>query len=156
MELFIILQLLSGLVISSLIGLAIGQTRGRSDVGFLLGFLLGPIGWLIILVGPNPKKEMEEKYKQATIQRQFALQQAQLEELRRLQTPARSSGPSFPIPGAMNTIYIAKGGRNLGLITIAEAKRMLDDRRLSLEDLYFDNEANQWLEIAGHPTLYAI
>lgn len=33
-----------------MIGLGIGRTRGRGGDGFLLGFLLGPIGWLVILL----------------------------------------------------------------------------------------------------------
>ena len=151
------MELLIGLAVSSLIGLAIGQTRGRSGAGLIVGFLLGPIGWLLILVGPNPKREKEEKDKQAVIQRQFALQQAQLEELRKLQTPAHARrGPALPPPGARETIHIAKDGESLEPMTIAEAKRMLDDGRLSIGDFYFDTQCSQWLELAGHPTLSEI
>jgi hypothetical protein len=38
-----------GLAISSLIGGLIGQGRGRQADGALVGFLLGPIGWVIAL-----------------------------------------------------------------------------------------------------------
>ncbi len=35
-------------VLFGLVGAAIGQTRCRPVAGFLLGMLLGPIGWLLI------------------------------------------------------------------------------------------------------------
>lgn len=35
------------------IGLLIGKARGRPASGAFFGFLLGPIGWLITLLGPN-------------------------------------------------------------------------------------------------------
>ena len=35
------------------IGAAIGQKKGRTGAGFLWGFLLGPIGWLVIGLGPS-------------------------------------------------------------------------------------------------------
>ena len=151
------MELLIGLAISSIIGFVIGQTRGRSEAGLLLGFLFGPLGWLLVLVGPNPKREKEEKDKQAVIQRQFALYQAQLEELIKMQIPAHvRSCPDLPPLGARETIYIAKNGESLEPMTIAEAKKMLNDGRLSIADFYFDAQCNQWLEIAGHPTLSEI
>jgi hypothetical protein len=45
------------LVIVWLVGAAIGQARGRTADGFWWAFFLGPIGWLIVILGPNPKKE---------------------------------------------------------------------------------------------------
>lgn len=41
------------LILGPLIGAAIGQKKGRTGAGFLFGFLLGPIGWLIVAVGPD-------------------------------------------------------------------------------------------------------
>jgi hypothetical protein len=143
-------------VIGGLVGLAIGQTRGRPLPGFFLGLLIGPIGWLLVLVGPNPKKAKEDKEKQDLLQQQFALQQAQLEELKRLQNPPRASSPTLPPPGARETIHIAKNGEDLGPVTVAEVKRMLADGRLTIEDYYFDVCCNEWLELAGHPTLSEI
>lgn len=40
-------------VVWTLIGLGIGAARGRAAFGLLLGFLLGPIGWLIVLILPK-------------------------------------------------------------------------------------------------------
>lgn len=47
MELFIVLSILG------LVGAVIGQAKGRALAGALWGFFLGPIGWLIIALGPN-------------------------------------------------------------------------------------------------------
>ena len=143
-------------VIGGLVGLAIGQAKGRPVPGFLLGILIGPLGWLLVLVGPNPKKDQEKKKQQEILQQQFALQQAQLEELKRLQNPTRASVPSLPPPGAREMIHIAKNGEDLGPHTIADVKRMLSDGRLTIEDYYFDAGCNDWLELAGHPTLSEI
>ncbi len=40
-------------LVGALIGAAVGSKKGRAEAGALFGFLLGPIGWLIIAVGPS-------------------------------------------------------------------------------------------------------
>ena len=40
-------------LISGLVGMAIGQGKGRVEVGFLFGILLGPIGWILVAIGPE-------------------------------------------------------------------------------------------------------
>lgn len=47
-------------LIGGLIGLLIGQTKGRSGAGFFFGALLGPIGWLVVAAGPNLKAKCPE------------------------------------------------------------------------------------------------
>jgi hypothetical protein len=42
-----------------LIGVAIGQRKGRGFAGFIFGILLGPIGWVVVLLGPDLKSEQE-------------------------------------------------------------------------------------------------
>ena len=49
-------EILIGILISGLIGAAIGQARGRAGAGLIWGLILGPLGWLITLLGPNYKK----------------------------------------------------------------------------------------------------
>jgi uncharacterized membrane protein len=48
-------------VLFALLGAAIGNTRGRGVAGFFFGLLLGPIGWIIILAGPNYKEAAKQK-----------------------------------------------------------------------------------------------
>jgi len=38
---------------SPVIGYLIGKSKGREGAGLLLGLLLGPLGWLLVAVGPN-------------------------------------------------------------------------------------------------------
>ena len=42
-------------LIGGLIGLLIGQTKGRAGAGFFFGMLLGPLGWLVVAAGPSLK-----------------------------------------------------------------------------------------------------
>jgi len=43
--------------IGGLIGYLCGQARGRASDGFFLGLLLGIIGWLLILIGPDERRK---------------------------------------------------------------------------------------------------
>jgi hypothetical protein len=40
-------------VIGGAVGAAIGGKKGRTEAGAVFGFLLGPLGWLIVAVGPD-------------------------------------------------------------------------------------------------------
>jgi len=46
-------MILWGLVVSGLVGLAIGSARAHPMTGLVLGFLLGPIGWLVALIADS-------------------------------------------------------------------------------------------------------
>lgn len=41
------------LLINTAIGALIGKRKNRQAAGALFGFLLGPIGWLVVGLGPN-------------------------------------------------------------------------------------------------------
>jgi hypothetical protein len=43
------------MIIGLLIGTLIGQIKGRTGAGAFFGLLLGPLGWIIIALGPNKK-----------------------------------------------------------------------------------------------------
>lgn len=43
----------SWVILGALVGAAIGQKKNRVGAGFFFGLILGPIGWLIIAVGPD-------------------------------------------------------------------------------------------------------
>ena len=42
-------------MLAALIGLLLGSGKGRSFMGFVLGLLLGPIGWVIVICLSNVK-----------------------------------------------------------------------------------------------------
>ena len=46
-------------IVFGLIGVVVGQRKGRAFAGFVFGALLGPIGWLIVAVGPDVKASLE-------------------------------------------------------------------------------------------------
>ena len=46
-------QFLIGWIIFGAVGLAIGKHKGRPTAGFVFGLLAGPLGWLVVAVGPN-------------------------------------------------------------------------------------------------------
>jgi hypothetical protein len=68
------LDVLPGLIIFAsvfgLVGRVIGNSRGRDD-GFVWGFLLGPLGLVILYLGPNRKKEKEERERRKNDERRI-------------------------------------------------------------------------------------
>ncbi len=47
-------------VIGGLVGVICGRARGREGAGALLGMLLGPLGWLVILAGRDDRRKCQE------------------------------------------------------------------------------------------------
>jgi hypothetical protein len=45
------------LPISLVLGAIVGKARGRVGAGMFLSALLGPIGWLVILIGPDYRRK---------------------------------------------------------------------------------------------------
>lgn len=56
---FLILLLISALIGTG-IGAAIGSQKDRTLDGAILGFLLGPIGWLIVALSGRPTQKAPE------------------------------------------------------------------------------------------------
>lgn len=45
--------ILCGLSISAVVGYLLGDRKGKPIRGAILGFLLGPLGWLLVLISPD-------------------------------------------------------------------------------------------------------
>lgn len=51
------IYLIGGTLLAAMIGLLIGVGKGRGLMGFCLGLLLGPIGWVIVLCLSNVSRK---------------------------------------------------------------------------------------------------
>lgn len=131
----------------------LAEKRGRSAPGFFfLAILLSPlVAGIIVLCMDDLRAAKERSKSNYVMLMQMRAQQQQLEELRKMQT-ASPGGRALPPPGAPDLINVSRGGEDLGSLSVAEVRRMLDDGRLSLED-YYDTSCSDWIELAGHPTL---
>ena len=132
----------------------LAEKRGRSSGGFfLLAILISPlIAGIIVLCIEDLRATKERSKTDNLLQMQIRAQQQQLAELRKMQT-TNHGGRALPPPGARDLINVSRGGEDLGSLSVAEVRRMLDDDRLSLEDHYYDTSCNDWIELAGHSTL---
>jgi len=126
------------------IGRIISHAKGRGSAGFWLAFLLGPLGVLIILAMTNLKKEEEEKSKKFQAARQMQLQQAQLRSMENLNMMAMAPPPQREVS---KNLRIASGGVDLGEMPAATVKAMIQNGKLSLQDHYFDRDANEWMPL---------
>lgn len=52
--------LISEIIFASVVGALIGRLRGRAGLGCLLGFLLGPLGWVITLLCADARPRCRE------------------------------------------------------------------------------------------------
>jgi hypothetical protein len=132
----------------------LAEKRGRSAGGFFfLAIFISPlIAGIIVLCIEDLRATKERSKTDYLMQMQIRAQQQQLAELRKMQT-ASPGGRALPPPGARDLINVSRGGEDLGSLSVAEVRRMLDDGRLSIEDHYYDTSCNDWIELAGHPTL---
>lgn len=55
--------LVIAILLFAFVGAAIGAPKGRAVGGFLLGLVLGPIGWLLIIFGPNAQPKRRGKWR---------------------------------------------------------------------------------------------
>ena len=89
-------------VIGGFVGLAIGDLNGKNNGGngFLLGALLGPIGWIIVAVLPPNNQESSATTQQPDAAR-IARLEAELAALKQKAQPpdAKSSKPLMPKTG---------------------------------------------------------
>jgi hypothetical protein len=135
------------LIIFSLIGAAIGQARGRTAAGFLWAFLLGPIGWLIIILGPNPKKK--EKEEAEALEKMMA-RRRQDEHMKKIE--ALASQKSFSAP-SVTKFRISKDSVELGEFDIPSIKLMMKSGKITVDDLYYDEAIGDWVPLSAHESI---
>lgn len=109
----------------AVVGYLIGQPKGRPVGGLVLGVLLGPLGWLLVAVGPNFRK----------------------------QNTAPPLPPSVPPPLPISKLRVAKDGTDLGEIDLPSVKLHLKTGLLTQSDYYYDPNQSDWVTLELCPEL---
>ena len=55
------MELLLWVIVGGLVGAFIGERKGRAGQGAILGIILGPIGWLVVGLGPDYNQAKDTK-----------------------------------------------------------------------------------------------
>ena len=55
------MELLIWVAVGALVGAMIGERKGRAGEGAALGAILGPLGWLLVFLGPDNKQAKGQK-----------------------------------------------------------------------------------------------
>jgi hypothetical protein len=113
------------------IGYFLGEAKGRPGQGAVLGLLLGPIGWLCVLLGPDYRKKGE-----ASIVRAVAAR-------------ADESLRAFAEP----KLRVAKGGADIGEMDLPSVKLHIKTGHLTSVDYYYDQSLGDWHPLEFCPAL---
>lgn len=116
-------------VACTLFGAYLGQRRGRTTAGLLWSFFLGPVGWCIILLGPNPRRDAEARAEQERQRRTDDLQRQHLEELRQLRAEIWGQPKAEDAVG----YYLRTGDKVRGPLDMSQLLDLLAERKLTLD-----------------------
>lgn len=103
-------------ILGGIVGGMIGERKGRGGAGIALGVLLGPIGWLIIWLGPDYKQARDTKKcpfcaelikKEATVCRYCGRDLPPVEAATVAAAPAPRTSPLSP--GSKAFVFLAIG-----------------------------------------------
>ena len=89
------------IMVFGLVGWVIGERKGRPEAGFLFGALLGPIGWLVVAVGPDIKAQQTiTRMKKCPYCAELVQPDAKLckhcgKDIAPIQTPAPTLAPNY-------------------------------------------------------------
>jgi hypothetical protein len=128
-----ILLIVVAWVVMGFIGYAMGESRDRAAAGFFWGFMLGPIGWLIILFGPNPRREKEKELREVRAQeiKMQKLQEEHLLELKKLRESIASK--ETKVVAEEDKYWVRIKGRELGPIDKMELFLMYSEDKITLD-----------------------
>ena len=126
--------------VCGVVGYMLGETKGRPGQGAVLGVLLGPIGWLCVLLGRDYSKREEDK-----VFRNVA------------PTVPRTDGAVRTNEGGriewVSKLRIAKDGTELGEMDIPSVKLHIKTGQLTAFDYYYDSTLGDWHTLDVCPAL---
>lgn len=123
------------------LGYAIGNTEpGSGPLGALLGLLLGPIGWVIVILLNMSKKSSRERFESLQFQRYEVLRaERAADALREATRPP------------VTNVRIRREEKVIGSWDVHQIREFLQNGTLCWEDEYFDPAQKGWVQLAGHP-----
>lgn len=118
-------------LVFGVVGYVLGEAKGRPGQGAVLGALLGPIGWLCVLFGPDYRKKGEASLARAVVARAD-------ENLRAFAAPK---------------LRIAKDGADLGEMDLPSVKLQIKTGGLTSLDYYYNDSIGDWRPLGACPEL---
>lgn len=134
--------------ICGLIGAFCGKFKDRTGLGFALGFFLGPIGWILVLLIPAAPSGSEQL---SVYERDDA---RRIARLRQLDEAKRLAAQTVATEEKSRTWRIAKGTADLGSMDLAGIKLKLRSGELTPQDFYFDESKSDWVPLAEHRIVF--
>lgn len=158
-----------GATFCGVVGFFIGKLKTRELEGFILGLILGPLGWLIAALLPDAGRAKREEAA-LELQREHVAQLKRANELAKSEKSGIQSTPSIapqviitdgkqtalsqPSPSKLLPVRqyrLAKDGKEIGTKNPSEIRSMLARGEIEREDFYLDEVANKWSEIGTIP-----
>jgi hypothetical protein len=128
--------------ISALIGLLIGNTRNRPGAGVAFSLLLGPIGWLIVLLGPDCRRKC-----------QFCAEVIKPEAriCPHCQQDLFKTSPSAQpyIPNGMAWYYADESQNVFGPVSLEELNAMVAEGTISIDTQICRVGSKNWAPVSG-------
>lgn len=138
------LLLIGNVILSVVVGWAATQ-RGRDGGRWLvLSLFISPILALLVLMAAGNQKKKDSNLAEYQAWKQQT--QAVL-----VPTPAMQSA-GLPKP-LLSKWHIARGEETLGEFSFTQIADLYRAGALTSSDLYWDTQAQEWLELAAHPRL---
>lgn len=109
------------LFVFGVVGLIIGQSKGRPIEGLIYSLLVGPFGWLILLFGKDYSKKQEHGSVAIKVENR-------------------------PPP---KQLRVAKDGNDLGNMDVPSVILSIKTGRLTENDFYFNPHMDDWFPLSG-------
>jgi len=135
-------------MVFGLVGWVIGERKGRPEAGFLFGALLGPIGWLIVAVGPDVKAaEATTRLKKCPFCAELVQPEAKV-----CKHCGKDIAPVFQttLSASKEKFYYATDGEQQGPVDAGDLKLMWQDGLITNDTLVIREGDPEWRRIRDY------